>query len=1108
MQSALMRKRSTHTILLASVAACGLGFGAGSVFAQEEELEEITVTGSRIARDPNLGAPVAVQSVTSEDIQLSGKMDVVEVVKEIPALLTSETSDSSAGPAGSAFDSDDSAVGDASGESLLQLRGMGLERTLVLVDGRRHVAGAVGTSAVDINSIPQGLIERVEVLTGGASAIYGADAVTGVVNFIMKDDYEGLEFTAQGGISGEGDGDDWRLGALWGTNFANDRGNFTVAVDYRTRDPILQGDRDWATDNGIGLRRSNPALRFQDGDIDASATPNFSNFYSIAAGRYPYGFRIPGSQDFIDDYTAEFGAAPSLTAAEQALIDQASNAPSLWIGRHNTFSISSEGGVIMPESYFNTGVLPGLDLDGNGQDDCLDSHLGFNAFNAGAGGCWNIDQGGVVRPYQDGLIAGSFNQFGGDGVHALGYDPNWLTPDDERITVNLSGRYDVTDSATFFAEFKYVTSDTETFGVGTGFYDLLTVAPDNPYIPASLAPIAAASGGFRITRDPQDLGGSRDLMEREVSRFVIGLEGELDNGWGYEFSLNRGQTDITQHNRGATIMDRYWAAIDVTTDAGGNPICRSDVDPTAPPTNPFDIPLFDPGFFTFNPGDGSCVPYNILNGPQGATQAVIDWVMTDEVHKYEIEQTVFSGIVDGELPFGLDAGNIAFAAGGEFRTERSTSSFDDLTRGVCPVDTPDCFAGQLVRDVATVRQTSLVFDPEFLVNNSVGDYSVWDVFGEVDVPLVSGATFAEELTFNAAARFSQYSNVGDTFTWQAGLVWTPVEDVTFRTTQSRAVRAPNIAELFQPANGATFRPTDPCDQGVIQGLFDNNDPRAQQRESNCRNDGIPVGYTDPLSARFSGVNSGNPNLSEEEADTFTVGLVFQPTFLEGLTASIDFWDIEINDAIAFVNDQQIVNNCYDSSTFPNQFCGLFTRDRNPASPQFLGLNFLQQTQLNFGKIESNGIDFQVNYAFEVGANAFNVGVLGSSIDKLDEFFDPGDPTAVDPELGEIRRPELSGNIRLSWGLGPFAAHWTSLYQDRQALGRVDIERASFEYGPAGFADEFWSHDVNASWDLRDNLRIFGGINNVTDEDPFLTESAYPVGPHGRYFFLGVNYVMN
>lgn len=1103
MQSALIRKRSTHAILFASVAAIGLGLSAGSLFAQEQEVEEITVTGSRIARDPNLGAAVPVQSVGAEDIQLSGRMDVVEVVKEIPALITSETGDSSS--FGSAFDSDTSSVLDASGESVLQLRGMGLERTLVLVDGRRHVPGAVGTSAVDINSIPQGLIERVEVLTGGASAIYGADAVTGVVNFIMKDDYDGLEFTVQGGMSSEGDGEDYRVSGLYGTNFANDRGNFTFAVDYRKREPLIQGDRSWSRDNAIASRDNNPALRFQNGDI-GSSTPNFASYYSTATGRYPYGFRIPSTQDFIDDYTAEFGVAPTLTAGEQSLIDGAANEPTRINGRHRTFSISSEGGVIAPVDYLDTGVLPGLDLDGNGTDDCLDSHQGWNAPNAYAGGCWYIDQGGSVRPYVDGLIAGSFNQFGGDGVHAFGYDPDWLTPDTESVTVNLAGRYDLADDVTLFGEFKYVTSETDTFSVGTGFYDLLTIAPDNPYIPASLLPVVG--NGFRLTRDPQDLGGSRDTIEREVSRIVVGLEGEFQNGWGYEFSLNRGETSIEQFNRGSTIMDRYWAAIDVTTDAGGNPICRSDIDPAPPPTNPFDIPLFDPGYFTFNPGDGSCVPYNILNGPQGATQAVIDWVMTTEKHEYKIEQTVFSGIVDGDLGFGLDAGNVAFAAGAEFRTEKSDSFFDDLTRGVCPVTTPDCQEGGLVRDVTSVRQTSLVFDPEFLVSNSTGTYNVWDVFGEVEVPLVSGATFAEELTFNAAGRFSQYSNVGDTFTWQAGLVWAPVEDIRFRSTLSRAVRAPNIAELFQPEQAATFRPFDPCDQLTIDALFANNDPRAQTRETNCRADGIPVGYLDPLSARFSGVNSGNSELTEEEADTFTVGFVFQPTFLEGLTLSVDYWDIEIEDAIAFVTAQDTVDNCYDSTTFPNQFCSLFARNRDPASAQFNGLNFLRQTQLNFGKLESSGVDFQVAYAFEIGASSFDVGVLGSKVNELDEFFDPGDPSAVNPELGEIRRPELAGNLTLGWALGSVGVRWTSLYQDSQGFRNVEVETAAFEYGPAGFADEFWSHDISVSWDFRDNIRFFGGINNVTDEFPFRTDAAYPVGPRGQYLYLGVNYAMN
>ena len=186
---ALNRKCFTQALVLAGTTALSLSLGIGSVFAQEEdELEEVIVAGSRIARDPNLGAPVAVQSVDAQDIQLSGNVELVELVREIPALMTSETGDNSGGVFNSAFDTDNSSVLSLSGEQVLQLRGMGLARTLVLVDGRRHVAGSPGNVAVDINTIPQALVERVEVTTGGASAIYGANAVTGVVNFIMKDD--------------------------------------------------------------------------------------------------------------------------------------------------------------------------------------------------------------------------------------------------------------------------------------------------------------------------------------------------------------------------------------------------------------------------------------------------------------------------------------------------------------------------------------------------------------------------------------------------------------------------------------------------------------------------------------------------------------------------------------------------------------------------------------------------------------------------------------------------------------------------------------------------------------------------------------------------------
>jgi iron complex outermembrane recepter protein len=154
----------------------------------------------------------------------------------------------------------------------------------------------------------------------------------------------------------------------------------------------------------------------------------------------------------------------------------------------------------------------------------------------------------------------------------------------------------------------------------------------------------------------------------------------------------------------------------------------------------------------------------------------------------------------------------------------------------------------------------------------------------------------------------------------------------------------------------------------------------------------PPGYQDPLSARFSGVSGGNPNLEEETAKTFTIGVVLQPRFLPGLTLSVDYWDIEIEDAISAVSANDIVNNCYDTVTFPdNQYCGLFTRNRDTTSPQFLGFNFLRQTQVNFGAIEGSGYDFTGRYQFNLGDHEFALTASGTYMNELDYFFDPADP---------------------------------------------------------------------------------------------------------------------
>ena len=1125
---------------LSTAAALPILFTASGATAQEEEqvLEEIVVTGSRIARDPNLGGNVPVQSLSSDDIQLSGNVDLGETLNRLPALLGSNTSTNSIGGIFGTGSGETAGAAEV-GETILQLRSLGVERTLVLVNGRRHVAGVGGSQAVDIGSIPQNLIERVEVLTGGASAIYGADAVTGVVNFIMKDDYEGLSFDVTGGISGEGDGANYSVSGLYGVNFNNDRTNFTVGVNYSTREAIQHGDRDWSRNNGVASDDQNPALRFQTGEIDSATTPNFARFYSpdtvfpstsppcdqfgfdFCFGFHPTGFPILSRDEFVGLWRDAFPGEPDpvFTDAELALIQRAQTAPTRLIGSQHNFSLSSPGGVILPGGIFD----PGIDVDGNGQSDCTQSYQGYfstYSFSPPAlgfiGGCWIIEEGGNVRPLRDGLIAGDINQFGPDGI-ADNFDEDELLPDDWRATLNVMARHDLSDTTSLFFEGKYAVQETETSFPLNTFWDLLTIAPDNPYIdqlPAELAAVGRAEGLF-ITRDPTDIGPNIDKGTRETMRFVVGANGEWENGWTWEVSGNYGKFDLEFEDGNRLIVDRWFAAIDAVDDGNGNVICRSDVDPTPPTTTPFDIPAFSPGFFTFNPGDGSCRPVNLLGGPGAISQEAIDFVTTTVVNNFETEQVVFSASMAGDLPdFALPAGAIAFAAGVEWREEKSKSLFDPLVRGILPVTTAFGNEGDLLADIAPglatpdapYDQRSLVFDSESLIQNVVGSYDVYDVFGEISVPLLADRPMAQELTFDAALRLSNYSTVGTTTTWKAGGTWTPVADtLRFRGAWSVAVRAPNIDELFSPSQSAFFRPVDPCDVAEINALIASGDPRGPIRQANCAAAGIPPNFTDPLTARFVGATSGNPDLNEEEADTITFGFIYTPGFAEGLSISLDYWDIQIDDAIDAPSDQSIVDACYDSTEFPdNQYCELIRRNSNPNSPQFNGLEFIRQQQLNIGSLEATGVDFDVRYRTDVGNFDMLFAVTGTWMDKLDRFFDPANPSAVDPELGELQRPEWAGNFLWTLATGPFGLNYKMQYLDKQALRNVEIETIDSLFGPAGMADETYVHDIAATWDVTDQYRLYGGINNIGDERPFITEFAFPVNPIGRFFFVGLD----
>ena len=1057
-----------------------------------DEAADVVVTGSRLKLDPNATAPLPISSVSAEQLRAAGATDVTATLRQLPALISS----------GTVADSIERGAGGV-GQATLNLRQLGANRTLVVIDGYRHVSGVAGLQTVDVSTIPSNLIERVDVLTGGASAIYGADAVTGVVNYVLKRDFSGLTIDAQAGVSDRGDGASYRIDGAYGFNFAGGRGNLTIAGGYTNDGEILLGDRPFTADNGRANNSttySNPARRFQIGDINAATTPNFASYFRVGgpgprATRIAFGPTIPNS---LAAFQALFpGRTP--TAAEQALIDRAANSPALVIGRQPVFAISSNAGLIFRADFapFRT------DINNNGITDCNESFTGLTGF--GGGGCYVSTPGGGVRIFQDGIIATGQNQFGGDGAVERTNETS-LIPGSERFYGNIRARFEISPAAEIFVDAKYTRNNTISRNNYNTFYDSLLITPDNPFIPTVLQAEANAAGGLRVSRDFLDLGPNIQTANRDTYRIVAGVRGDITPHLKYEVAGNYGRTDnrVTQSN--SVLYDRLFAAIDVVRGPGGQPICRSDIS-NVPYIGSETFPFIEGGFFTFRPGDGQCRPVTLFNGVNSVSQEGVNFITQPTTDRFRLTQTVVTATVTGDTGgfFNLPGGAAQFAAGVEYRRETSTSRFSDLELGLLPPGSPAGPAGTFIGDISANQQ--LIFDPSTRPLNTGGAFDVKEVFGELRLPVLKNQPFAEELSVGGAARYADYSTVGGTFTWNVNGIYAPIPDIRFRGTYAVAVRAPNIAELFSPAQGATFRPSDPCDL-VNRNLNPN-------RAANCLADATRLGipnpaaflatYNDPLTGRFSGTSGGNPNLRRESATTWTVGTVLQPRFVRGLTLSADYYSIRIQDAIAAVTAQDIVNTCYDNITFPNQFCSLFRRNGPTAGPATFGFNFLTQTQLNFGRIETAGVDFSVNYAFGIGASTkVNLGVNGNWTQRVNRFFDPGNPNLVNPALREQSVPEFSGVATVNVSRGPLSVNYSLQYIGSTAVaGAIQIERVQAEFGNAAFAPAYYVQNISANLEVNKKFSFYGGVNNLTNLEPYIASSAYPVSGIGRYIFIGV-----
>jgi outer membrane receptor protein involved in Fe transport len=930
----------------------------------EPKLEEVIVTGSRIRQDSQSFAN-PVTTFSAQAILQSGKTDLGDFLAQTPALVGSTTGDLTAGS--------NPDFGEA-GLNLLDLRHLGVDRTLVLVDGRRHVSGLAGSAAVDIDSIPTDLLESVDVLTGGASAVYGADGVSGVVNFRLKKNFEGISLRGQTGVSGEGDGNNTFLALTAGMNFADDRGNVALAYEYSADDRVDELDRDY-------LRPPRVEYLYQNQD-DLDDDPNVPDLVPYNDGRY---------------------ADSSPTGAVDVDFDFAS------------------------------------DFEGNGAV----YDRGFLLENSGG-----YTQGGSSTPVD-------------------GYQGD-LFPELDKHLFNLVGHFDVSDALTISAEAKYVRS--HAMSVAQPSYDFyLFMTPDNPYMPQNIrdaiVPGLASElwwgedgpDGVIVTRDNYDLGVNAEDDLRETLRAVLGANGRVNDHLEYEVSYVYGETKseiIEINNR---FEDRWLAAIDVVDGPNGQPVCRSSLDPDADPLL------------------AGCIPYNIF-GLDVRNPAAAEWVNTDSVSHTKVTQQVASGSLSGD--FGsfmhLPGGSIGFAVGAEYRKEESISNpAPEIEEGMT-------WWGPIAR--------------------SSGEFDVTEVFAEVNLPVLVDAPGAHRLSFGAAARLSDYSTVGSTNAWKLDAVYAPVESFTLRATYAQAVRAPNISELFSPESANFNFIVDPCDVNEL-----NNG--ASVREANCAALLTAMGLDptdfhpsdDPSATLFTeGTFSGNPDLSEETASTWTVGMVLRPDFAPGLSLSLDWYDIEIEDAINTPEAEELAELCVDQPSLDNPFCASVTRD-----PDTGFIIFFTAHPDNVAKFRTAGLDVALDYRISTDKSGdFQVQLAGNYLDRLEFVSTPG--AEVDSDLREQYFPQYSATLDASWSRGPvtvaYGLNWfskTDRFTSETLAGDPDYSDPKYFH-----VKPKWEHDINVAWDVTESVNLYAGVNNLFDEKPAFGYSSYPVSAMGRYFYLG------
>jgi iron complex outermembrane recepter protein len=970
-------------------------FAQDDVTSSSEETAEstaITVIGSRIKRaDLESSSPVAV--VSSEEFRLTGAVNVEQVLNTLPQVLPGVTGFSN---------------NPGNGNVTLNLRNLGATRTLVLVNGRRWMLSDTN-QLVDANTIPQFLLNNVEVLTGGASAVYGTDAVAGVVNFNLRE-VEGLELNGTYSLTGQGDGARYQFNAAIGSAFDDGRGAVTLYTSYSRRDPIFQGARDFS------------ARAAADGCLAAGTAD------AQGIGRR---FTGPGGPAVF----ATVGGVSTLCGTGARAGGELGYLP----GGSATTPIAT---IIAPAGTF--------------------------IFNPTGGG---------TRPFVD-----------PDDLYNFAPE-NYLQLGQERYLAGAYGRYEFTDGIEAYSEISFVRNEVPTqlaptpagvnapLFVNSPFFDagtqaLLNTNPANALLGANYRDTQV---NFRFNQ----LSGRISNFDRDAFRILGGVRGDITDSLRFDAYYNYARTTNTVLQRGNISRSRYINALTVEFVPGSTTElrCRDAAARSAGcvPINAFGLGLANPG----------AIDYISVNATNVTTSELINAV----------------GNINGELfNLGLGAEDVAFALGAEYRKVRAEFIPDEfLSSG----DVLGFNAG----------------------TPTAGSYDVKEIFGELRVPVLED-NIVHELTLTGAFRYSDYSlpAIGGNWTYEVKGDLAPVEGFRFRGSYARAVRAPSVQNLFGGASTGFPGAIDPCsDRGPAA-------ERTAELRAFCIQSGVPAAnvFTRDVqpNAQIQADFGGNPNVLQETSDTWTVGAVFQPTFVPRLNVTVDYYNIVIDGTIGQLGGGfgNAISACFNTIRNPaDQICQPFFGTRNPVTGA-LGQNSGGRNPLigdaNVGKLETSGIDLQVDYSFPLLGGDVSLFYLGTYVDKFRNTPNLLFPTRINIVEGSFGNPEYRHNVRVSYEKGPVLASVRWRHEGGTQDGRilntfVGTTRSVQDPAtlPTPFIESYNYFDLALSLDVSEQLQLNAGVNNLFDKQPPILGTAQEQANTlpsffdvlGRDFFVGVNF---